>query len=82
MINATDLVASANDEVALEPAFQQLAREKLGSQGIEVEFLDESPYYWKFHRLPAGMTQTQADEILRGLMEHTIHGPWVFTIKK
>ena len=81
VIRVTDLVASDNDEVALVSAFQKVAREKLGPLGIEVEFVDTPPSYWEFRRLPVGMTQTQADEILRGLMEHMIHGSWVFEVK-
>ncbi|MDD5371742.1 MAG: hypothetical protein PHQ40_21890 [Anaerolineaceae bacterium] len=82
VIHVADLVASDNDEAALVPAFQKVAREKLDPLGIEVEFGDTPPDYWEFRRLPEGMTQTQADVNLRGLMDHTIHGPWVFEVKR
>jgi hypothetical protein len=79
VVSVPELIASDNDEVALEPSFQEYAREKLSKLGIEVQFTPEDRRSWQFTHLPDGMTASQADEKLRGLMEHTISGPWVFT---
>jgi hypothetical protein len=64
----------------MDPVYQKAAQATLTQQGIEVEFKAWNDRYWQIIRKPAGMTDDQADQIVQGLLIHTIDGPWVFEV--
>lgn len=64
----------------MDPAYQKAAQATLTQQGIEVEFKAWNDRYWQIIRKPAGMTDDQADQIVQGLLIHTLDGPWVFEV--
>ena len=80
VVTVPSLEGDEGEDIFLNPQAQARAKQKLGQQGIEVKFGNYGDGFWEIVQKPTGMTDEQANQIVRGLLQHTITGPWQFII--
>ena len=80
VITINDLQASDDDSISLSPQWQKFASAQLSPRGIEVDFTPSGNELWKIIKKPAGMTDSEAEQIINDLFVHKYEGPWVFTV--